>query len=165
MGTATRTGFGATTAEAQALGPLESPVEHGGTRAQYAQLIARRVRELGVYCEIHPNDVSDAFIREFAPKGIILSGSHASTYEEHDLRAPQARILRQREVAHDPEGRAVLNRVLREAAQEPLVARDQALEGFVGGDVRREAHGRPIMASITWISRIFMIVPVGYVIA
>ncbi len=58
--------------------------------SQVTQLIARRVREAHVYCEIHPNDVSDAFIREFSPKGIILSGSHASTYEEHDLRAPQA---------------------------------------------------------------------------
>ncbi|HEY2929207.1 glutamine-hydrolyzing GMP synthase [Piscinibacter sp.] len=58
--------------------------------SQVTQLIARRVREAHVYCEIHPNDVSEAFIREFAPKGIILSGSHASTYEEHDLRAPQA---------------------------------------------------------------------------
>ena len=43
--------------------------------SQVTQLIARRVREAHVYCEIHPNDVSDAFIREFAPKGIILSGS------------------------------------------------------------------------------------------
>jgi len=58
--------------------------------SQVTQLIARRVREAHVYCEIHSNDVSDAFIREFAPKGIILSGSHASTYEERDLRAPQA---------------------------------------------------------------------------
>ena len=58
--------------------------------SQVTQLIARRVREAHVYCEIHPNDVTDAFVREFAPKAIILSGSHASTYEEHDLRAPQA---------------------------------------------------------------------------
>ena len=58
--------------------------------SQLTQLIARRVREAQVFCEIHPNDVGDAFIREFAPKGIILSGSHASTYEEHELRAPQA---------------------------------------------------------------------------
>ena len=56
--------------------------------SQVTQLIARRVREAHVYCEIHPNDVSEAFIRDYAPKGIILSGSHASTYEEHDLRAP-----------------------------------------------------------------------------
>jgi len=58
--------------------------------SQVTQLIARRVREAAVYCEIHPNDVSDEFIRSFAPKAIILSGSHASTYEDHELRAPQA---------------------------------------------------------------------------
>ena len=58
--------------------------------SQVTQLIARRVREAHVYCEIHPNDVSDQFIRDFKPRGIILSGSHASTYEDRDLRAPQA---------------------------------------------------------------------------
>ena len=58
--------------------------------SQVTQLIARRVREAHVFCEIHPNDVSDAFVRAFAPKAIILSGSHASTYEDHELRAPQA---------------------------------------------------------------------------
>lgn len=58
--------------------------------SQVTQLIARRVREANVYCEIHPNDVSDDFVRGFGAKGVILSGSHASTYEEHDLRAPQA---------------------------------------------------------------------------
>ena len=58
--------------------------------SQVTQLIARRVREAAVYCEIHPNDVSDDFIKSFAPKAIILSGSHASTYEDHELRAPQA---------------------------------------------------------------------------
>ena len=58
--------------------------------SQVTQLIARRVREAHVYCEIHPNDVSDDFIRTFAPNGIILSGSHASTYEDHQLRAPEA---------------------------------------------------------------------------
>jgi len=58
--------------------------------SQVTQLIARRIREAHVYCEIHPNDVSDEFIRAFAPKGIVLSGSHASTYEEHELRAPAA---------------------------------------------------------------------------
>jgi GMP synthase (glutamine-hydrolysing) len=58
--------------------------------SQVTQLIARRVREAHVYCEVHANDVSDAFVREFAPKAVILSGSHASTYEDHELRAPQA---------------------------------------------------------------------------
>jgi GMP synthase (glutamine-hydrolysing) len=57
--------------------------------AQYTQLIARRVRECGVYCEIHPFDVSDDFVREFAPAGIILSGGPASAYEGAAPRAPQ----------------------------------------------------------------------------
>jgi GMP synthase (glutamine-hydrolysing) len=58
--------------------------------AQYTQLIARRVREAKVYCEIHPHDVTDAFVREFAPKGVILSGSYMAAYEETTARAPQA---------------------------------------------------------------------------
>jgi len=58
--------------------------------AQYTQLIARRVREARVYCEIHPCDVDDAFVRAFAPKGVILSGSHMSAYEDSRARAPQA---------------------------------------------------------------------------
>ncbi|MCZ8320080.1 MAG: glutamine-hydrolyzing GMP synthase [Burkholderiales bacterium] len=58
--------------------------------SQVTQLIARRVREASVFCEIHPHDVSDAFVREYAPKGVILSGSHGSTYEDASLAAPQA---------------------------------------------------------------------------
>ena len=50
--------------------------------SQVTQLIARRVREAHVYCEVHPNDVSAEFIAQCAPKGIILSGSHMSAYEE-----------------------------------------------------------------------------------
>ena len=57
--------------------------------SQVAQLIARRVREQQVYCELHPFDVTDAFVREFAPDGIILSGGPASVYESVDWRAPQ----------------------------------------------------------------------------
>ena len=58
--------------------------------SQVTQLIARRVREAHVYCEVHPNDVSADFIREFAPKGIILSGSHMSAYEQSNDQASQA---------------------------------------------------------------------------
>ena len=58
--------------------------------AQYTQLIARRVRELHVYCEIHPFDVGDAFIREFAPAGIILSGGPESVTAGDTPRAPDA---------------------------------------------------------------------------
>ena len=61
--------------------------------SQVTQLIARRIREAHVFCEVYPCDVSNDWIREYARdgnlKGIILSGSHASTYEAHDLRAPQ----------------------------------------------------------------------------
>ena len=58
--------------------------------SQYSQLIARRVREQQVYCELHSHDVSDAFIREFNPQGIILSGGPNSVYEEETPRAPDA---------------------------------------------------------------------------
>ena len=58
--------------------------------SQYTQLIARRVRELGVYCELHPWDMSDDDIRAFAPKGVILSGGPESVTEENSPRAPQA---------------------------------------------------------------------------
>ncbi len=50
--------------------------------AQYTQLIARRVREAGVYCEIHPWDADEAFVREFEPNGVILSGGPESTIVE-----------------------------------------------------------------------------------
>jgi len=58
--------------------------------SQVTQLIARRVREAKVYCEIHPCDVSDDFVRGFGAKGVILSGSHMSAYEEATDRAPHA---------------------------------------------------------------------------
>ncbi len=58
--------------------------------SQYSQLIARRVRESNVYCELHPFDVGDAFIREFKPNGIILSGGPNSVTEGDTPRAPQA---------------------------------------------------------------------------
>ncbi|HSQ05844.1 MAG TPA: glutamine-hydrolyzing GMP synthase [Burkholderiales bacterium] len=56
--------------------------------AQYTQLIARRVRELQVYCEIHPYDISEEFIREFNPRGVILSGGPSSVWEGGTPRAP-----------------------------------------------------------------------------
>ncbi len=58
--------------------------------AQYAQLIARRVREAGVYCELHPWDVSDAFIAGFAPRGIILSGGPESVTVSPAPKAPES---------------------------------------------------------------------------
>lgn len=58
--------------------------------SQVTQLIARRVREAHVYCEVHSCEVTDEFIREFKPTGIILSGSHMSAYEESTDEAPKA---------------------------------------------------------------------------
>lgn len=58
--------------------------------AQYVQLIARRVRETNIYCEIHPYDVSEEFVRSFNPRGIILSGGPSSVTEGESPRAPQA---------------------------------------------------------------------------
>ena len=60
--------------------------------SQVTQLIARRVREAHVYCEVHPCDVTNEWLRDYAAdgmlKGIILSGSHASVYEDDTDSAP-----------------------------------------------------------------------------
>jgi GMP synthase (glutamine-hydrolysing) len=58
--------------------------------AQYTQLIARRVRESGVYCEIHPWDMTEAAVRSFAPRGVILSGGPESVTDSQPPRAPTA---------------------------------------------------------------------------
>ena len=62
--------------------------------SQVTQLIARRIRDAHVFCEVHPCDVSSDWIREYARdgnlKGVILSGSHASVYEDTTDKAPQA---------------------------------------------------------------------------
>src|SRR6218665_246935 len=62
--------------------------------SQLTQLIARRVREAHVYCEVQPCDVSDEWLRAYAQdgslKGVILPGSHASVYEDSTDKAPQA---------------------------------------------------------------------------
>ncbi len=58
--------------------------------AQYTQLIARRVRESGVYCEILPWDVTDAEVRDFGARGVILSGGPESVTDVKGPSAPQA---------------------------------------------------------------------------
>src|SRR5215475_11205833 len=57
--------------------------------SQVTQLIARRVRESGVYCEIHPFTISKERVRDFSPRGIILSGGPASLTEAASPRAPE----------------------------------------------------------------------------
>ncbi|MGB0662253.1 MAG: glutamine-hydrolyzing GMP synthase [Pontibacterium sp.] len=58
--------------------------------SQYTQLIARRVREIGVYCEIYAWDLDDAHIVDFKPNGIILAGGPESVTEGDSPRAPEA---------------------------------------------------------------------------
>jgi GMP synthase (glutamine-hydrolysing) len=58
--------------------------------SQVTQLIARRVRETGVYCEIHPFQFAEAALQRLAPKGVILSGGPASVTDAQSPRAPAA---------------------------------------------------------------------------
>ena len=57
--------------------------------SQYTQLIARRIREMNVFCEIHPYDTSDTKIKEFNPQAIIFSGGPNSVYDQETPKAPQ----------------------------------------------------------------------------
>jgi GMP synthase (glutamine-hydrolysing) len=76
--------------------PSPSPTRHDRLLiidfgSQVTQLIARRLRELNVYCEIHPfNAVDDALLRAMAPRAIVLSGGPASVLDDGSPRAPQA---------------------------------------------------------------------------
>src|SRR5574340_51232 len=58
--------------------------------SQWTQLIARRVREIGVYCEIRSPDITENTLREFAPRGVILSGGPESVVGEATPRTPRA---------------------------------------------------------------------------
>ena len=57
--------------------------------SQYTQLIARRVREIGVFCEIHPYDIDLQRVQDFSPRGVILSGGPESVTADETLRAPE----------------------------------------------------------------------------
>ncbi len=102
--------------------------------SQVTQLIARRVREAHVYCEIHPNDVTDDFVRAFAPKAIILSGSHASTYEG----PPTARAA-----GGVGPGRAGARHLLRHADHGRAAGRQGGVERPPRIRLRRSARARP----------------------
>src|SRR5512140_170664 len=74
--------------------PTHAPSEHERVLivdfgSQVTQLIARRLRESGVFCEIHPYDKVDGMIEAFAPKAVILSGGPASVHETASPSAPQ----------------------------------------------------------------------------
>ncbi|HHQ14474.1 MAG TPA: GMP synthase (glutamine-hydrolyzing), partial [Chromatiales bacterium] len=74
-------------------GPVDEPATHRililDFGSQYTQLIARRVREAGVYSEILPWDSDAATVREFAPDGIVLSGGPESVMLDQPPRAPE----------------------------------------------------------------------------
>jgi GMP synthase (glutamine-hydrolysing) len=74
--------------------PTHAPSEHERVLivdfgSQVTQLIARRLRESGIFCEIHPYDKVDAMLDAFAPKAVILSGGPASVHEASSPSAPQ----------------------------------------------------------------------------
>ena len=60
--------------------------------SQYTQLIARRLRELGVYCEIHPCTATAEQIRAYRPRGVVLSGSPFSVAAEGSPRVERAAL-------------------------------------------------------------------------
>jgi IMP dehydrogenase/GMP reductase/GMP synthase-like glutamine amidotransferase len=106
--------------------------------SQVTQLIARRVREAHVYCEIHPCDVSDDWVRDFGRRlGIILSGSHASTYEGTTDRAPAGGVRA---------GRAGAGHLLRHADDGGAAGRpgrgQATVREFGYAEVRARGHTR-----------------------
>src|SRR5206468_1143175 len=114
--------------------------------SQFTQLIARRVREAHVYCEIHPaaRGTDPGFVTQFAPKGIILSGGPNSVFDpgaptadpkllEHETR-PIFGVLFHPEVAHTPRGGEMLHNFLFEIAG---CAPDWTPGHFIEQEVRR----------------------------
>ena len=69
--------------------------------SQYTQLIARRIRELGVYCEIHSSEITESQFEAFEPNGVVLSGGPESVTEEHTPRAPAYSVHQNRAGARD----------------------------------------------------------------
>jgi GMP synthase (glutamine-hydrolysing) len=119
--------------------------------SQYTQLIARRVRECQVYCELHPFDISHAFIREFDPKGIILSGGPASVTEfgtprvdqtVFELGVPVLGICYGMQTMAAQLGGVVENAQTREFGYAEVRARGHsALLGALQDRVNEEGHG------------------------
>src|SRR5258708_31630440 len=126
--------------------------------AQYSQLIARRVREAGVYCELHPYDVSDAFLTNFARKGIILYGGPASVTEGGTPRAPQLvfelgvpvwGICYGRQTMAAQFGGVVENGLVREFGYAEVRARGHS-KLLEGTEARRNAEGHGLLD--VWMS-------------
>ncbi|MEO5330500.1 MAG: glutamine-hydrolyzing GMP synthase [Magnetococcus sp. YQC-5] len=121
--------------------------------SQYTQLIARRVREAGTYCEIHPWSMAGEDMRAFAPKGIVLSGGHHSVYDPDapsmnkavlDCGVPILGICYGMHVLARHFGGEVASSVLREYGQARIHQLEQG-SGFPGGF---QADG----AGMVWMS-------------
>jgi GMP synthase (glutamine-hydrolysing) len=126
--------------------------------AQYTQLIARRVRENGVYCEIHPWDITDQAVRDFAPRGVILSGGPESVTDSNPPRAPAAvfelgvpvlGICYGMQTMAQQLGGQVVAGLTREFGYAEVAVTDQCrlLDGFYD---RRDARGRALLD--VWMS-------------
>jgi GMP synthase (glutamine-hydrolysing) len=126
--------------------------------AQYTQLIARRVRELGVYCEILPWDISNDDVRKWKPRGIILSGGPESVTDKEPPRAPQAAfelgvpvlgICYGMQTMAQQLGGRVVNSKHREFgyAEVTAIAGNKLFEGVFD---RRDARGRAVLD--VWMS-------------
>src|SRR5262245_17387047 len=122
--------------------------------SQYTQLIARRVREAHVYCEIHPYNLSLARIKQLQPEGIILSGGPASVYAKDapmldvrvlDLAVPFLGICYGMNVLHQLAGGIVGQADRREFGSAQLVVDDNTdlFAGFMRGEETRVwmSHG------------------------
>src|SRR5713101_5343814 len=122
--------------------------------SQYTQLIARRVREAKVYCEIHPYNLSLERIQQLDPQGIILSGGPASVYAEGapmldarvlDVPVPFLGICYGVNVLHQLAGGVVAKADKREYGSAQLMVDDASdlFAGFPPGDETRvwRSHG------------------------
>ena len=95
--------------------------------SQYTQLIARKVRELGVYCEIYPYNFEFEKIKALKPKGIILSGGPSSVYETRRTGMRRRHLLSRR-----PDTRHLLRRTVDRKAARAARCRDQRNASTVG---------------------------------
>jgi GMP synthase (glutamine-hydrolysing) len=126
--------------------------------AQYTQLIARRVREFGVYCEIYPWDVTDAEVRAFRPRAVILSGGPESVNDVNPPKAPDSvfalgvpvlGICYGMQTMTKQLGGTVASSAEREFgyAEVKVTGSSRLLEGFAD---RRDANGQAVLDA--WMS-------------
>jgi len=112
--------------------------------SQFTQLIARRIREVRVYCEIHPPTVSIEWVKEWAPSGVILSGGPMSVYEPDaprldmallDLGVPVLGVCYGMQlIAHNSGGNVVHGKREYGRSEVTVTARDELFDGFDVGE-------------------------------